>query len=62
MKKQIAFRCPVVAIEVTLERQTFLLSGIGSASVTMQHDYECSREGTCEHRSTAACPVRRLNS
>ena len=62
MNKQIAFHCPVVMVAVTLERQTFVFAGIGGAGVTTQHDYGCSREGRCEHRLTAACPVRRLNS
>jgi hypothetical protein len=61
MFSQASFECPVVEMRVTLTRQTFAYSGIGSSATSVQHDYSCSRENTCEHRATAACRVRQLN-
>jgi hypothetical protein len=61
MFKQASFECRVVGVQVTVFRQTFTNSGIGSSAAAVQHDYSCSREHTCEHRASAACRVRQLN-
>lgn len=62
MIKPFPFTCPVVAVPVTIDRETLTYSGMGSSAVFTQYDYSCSREGDCEHRTTAACRVRQLNS
>lgn len=53
-------RCSLVgeqAVVVWLQRHQ--VGGIGSGS-TVQVDAQCEREDACPHRTSAACPVRRL--
>jgi hypothetical protein len=61
MFSQASFKCPVVAVRVTVFRQTFINWGIGNSVAEVQHDYSCSREDSCDHCTTAACRVRQLN-
>lgn len=61
MTQQRPFHCPAAAIRVTLYRQTFIVSGIGSSAVAVQHDHDCSHAETCQHRHTEACRVYQLN-
>jgi len=61
MFRKASFECPVVKVVVTVIRQTFTASGIGSSATWDQHDYSCSRESSCEHRTAAACRVQQLN-
>lgn len=61
MIQQHPFHCPAAAIRVTLYRQTFIVSGIGRSAAAAQHDHDCSRAETCQHRYTEACRVYQLN-
>ena len=61
MTKTFPFNCPVVVARVVVTVETLSYSGIGSSVVVTQRDYECSREGSCEHRTTAVCRVRQMN-
>ncbi|SDI50239.1 hypothetical protein SAMN04487926_11839 [Paraburkholderia steynii] len=61
MFSQFKFNCPAVDVRVTVTRQTFTHSIIGTSEILIQHDHDCSREDTCEHRVTAVCRVRALN-
>ncbi|AJW93588.1 hypothetical protein BM43_7637 (plasmid) [Burkholderia gladioli] len=61
MIQQRPFDCPATAVRVTVYRQTFMVSGVGSSTTIKQHDHDCSRADTCPHRYTDACLVRRLN-
>ena len=62
MTKTFPFDCPVVAARVTVSQETLTYSAIGRSTVLTQHDYSCSREAICEHRTTTACRVRQRNS
>lgn len=61
MIQQCPFHCPIAATCVTLYRQIFIVSGIGSSAAAVQHDHDCSRAETCRHRHTEACRVYQLN-
>lgn len=42
MIQQRPFDCPAAAVRVTVYRQTFMVSGVGSSTTIKQHDHDCS--------------------
>jgi len=55
------FNCVAAATVVILTRETFKgLCSVGGQAFD-QSDYECSKEDTCSHASSAECRVRQLN-
>jgi hypothetical protein len=59
--KAVDFYCPVTHNRVTIYHQILRYSSIGSSTMFTQHDYGCSRENFCIHRTSAGCRVRELN-
>jgi hypothetical protein len=59
----IPFYCPVARVQVLVWRTRYALSGVGSMSVQIQQELDCTNEAACSTRGLLArCPVHKLEN